>query len=56
MGQTRSLEGNGKDNASTPHKIKAGDLFGEKTEILIDHEGVEYRLRITSNDKLILTK
>jgi len=31
-------------------------LFGTKNEIVIDHQGEEYRLRITSNGKLILTK
>jgi hemin uptake protein HemP len=25
-------------------------------ELVIDHAGVEYRLRLTRNDKLILTK
>lgn len=32
------------------------ELFGEAYEITIFHDGVEYRLRITSNNKLILTK
>ncbi|AMK79344.1 MULTISPECIES: hemin uptake protein HemP [Methylomonas] len=31
-------------------------LFGAQNEIVIEHQGDEYRLRITSNDKLILTK
>lgn len=30
-------------------------LFGDARELLIDHEGREYRLRITQNGKLILT-
>lgn len=31
-------------------------LFAVSREIRITHEGEEYRLRITSNNKLILTK
>jgi hemin uptake protein HemP len=31
-------------------------LFGERKEIVILHDGEEYRLRITRNNKLILTK
>ncbi|OQW78653.1 MAG: hemin transporter HemP [Proteobacteria bacterium ST_bin11] len=31
-------------------------LFGTQNEIVIEHKGDEYRLRITSNGKLILTK
>lgn len=32
------------------------ELFGSGQELLIIHAGEEYRLRITSNKKLILTK
>lgn len=31
-------------------------LFRGRQEIVIDHKGEAYRLRITKNDKLILTK
>lgn len=31
-------------------------LFGDLNEIIISHAGEEYRLRITANNKLILTK
>jgi hemin uptake protein HemP len=31
-------------------------LFGQSREIAILHQGETYRLRITKNDKLILTK
>jgi hemin uptake protein HemP len=31
-------------------------LFGEAREIWIQHGDVQYRLRITSTDKLVLTK
>ncbi|WP_330085064.1 hemin uptake protein HemP [Methylocystis iwaonis] len=34
----------------------ASDLLGEKKEATIIHAGEHYRLRITANNKLILTK
>jgi len=37
-------------------KIDTTELFKPKNEIIIIHRGEDYRLRITSNDKLILTK
>ena len=36
--------------------IDSNRLFAVGREIRIMHEGEEYRLRITSNNKLILTK
>jgi len=36
--------------------ITSSELFDEHQEIIILHAGEEYRLRITSNNKLILTK
>ena len=43
---------------STPTKagIPTQHLFQGHQEIVIDHKGESYRLRITKNDKLILTK
>ncbi|HEU4709581.1 MAG TPA: hemin uptake protein HemP [Methylophilaceae bacterium] len=32
------------------------ELFGEAKELVISHAGSEYRLRLTSQGKLILTK
>jgi hemin uptake protein HemP len=32
------------------------DILDDKREIIILHAGEQYRLRITSNNKLILTK
>lgn len=37
-------------------RFTSGDLFGDAQEILIEHAGQEYRLRITRQGKLILTK
>jgi hemin uptake protein HemP len=39
-----------------PRIVTSGDLFGGESEVLILHNGVPYRLRITRQDKLILTK
>lgn len=37
-------------------RFGTAELFGPNTEIIIEHNGEDYRLRITSNGKLILTK
>jgi hemin uptake protein HemP len=39
-----------------PRRIATKDLLGADREIILDHEGAEYHLRITSNGRLILTK
>jgi hemin uptake protein HemP len=36
--------------------VRTEELFGEKREIVIDHAGERYRLRITRRGKLILQK
>lgn len=36
--------------------ITSRELMAGQREIIIVHDGEEYRLRITSNNKLILTK
>lgn len=36
--------------------VLSADILGGRTEIVIDHNGVSYRLRVTRQDKLILTK
>lgn len=42
--------------APAPARIEGGQLFAGQREVLIVHKGEEYRLRITRQDKLILTK
>jgi len=37
-------------------RINSRDLFESQRELVIEHVGEEYRLRITSQGKLILTK
>ncbi len=41
---------------SSPHVEQSSSLFKGRQEIVIRHEGQDYRLRITSQNKLILTK
>lgn len=36
-------------------RISSESLLGPRRELLIVHNGREYRLRLTQNDKLILT-
>ena len=40
----------------TPGTLQTDTLFKGNQEILISHNGENYRLRITRNGKLILTK
>jgi len=42
--------------AAMPRRIDVRDLLKGEREAIILHEGQEYRLRLTSNRKLILTK
>jgi len=44
------------ENAPNRRRVSSGELFGNQQELVIEHKNEEYRLRITSNDKLILTK
>jgi len=62
-----SLPSTGSASASTPvarspytpregiRRVASSDLLGDASELVIEHGGREYRLRITSNGKLILT-
>jgi hemin uptake protein HemP len=36
--------------------VRSEELFGRTREILIEHGGAYYRLRVTHSNKLILTK
>jgi hemin uptake protein HemP len=42
--------------AAAPAEISAETLFQGQQEVRIQHQGEQYRLRITRNGKLILTK
>ena len=37
-------------------RLRSQDLFRDSHELIIEHQGQEYRLRLTRNDKLILNK
>lgn len=41
--------------AEQPHVLDSSSLFGNAREVLIRHNGREYRLRCTRLGKLILT-
>jgi len=43
------------DDAALVKRIASRDLFGSAREIVIEHSGRLYRMRITQNGKLILT-
>lgn len=42
--------------APTPIRLDSAKLLAGRKEVTIVHKGVEYRLRLTNNDKLILIK
>jgi hemin uptake protein HemP len=42
--------------ALAPQEIDARELLGPRQEITIIHAGERYRLRVTANNKMILTK
>jgi hemin uptake protein HemP len=45
----------GEPQRPAPRKVASEALFGSSRELVIVHNGREYRLRLTQNDKLILT-
>jgi hemin uptake protein HemP len=40
---------------AAPQRVSSESLLGQGKELLIVHNGREYRLRLTQNGKLILT-
>lgn len=52
-------EGQGQEYAvqsGRPARFDSRALLQASREIIIEHDGTDYRLRLTSNGKLILTK
>lgn len=43
-------------DASTLRRVTSEELLAGKRELVIEHSGEKYRLRLTSKGKLILTK
>ena len=52
----RELPDTPSEATQDPAKVSSADLLRGARELLIQHHGETYRLRLTSNDKLILTK
>ncbi|TMG77561.1 MAG: hemin uptake protein HemP [Betaproteobacteria bacterium] len=50
----RQAVGAGGAGRKTP-RVPSSELLGERGELLIEHHGREYRLRLTQSGKLILT-
>jgi hemin uptake protein HemP len=51
-----SDRGTGQSEQAGPRRVYSPALFRGEREVVIIHQGQEYRLRITRADKLILTK
>lgn len=43
-------------DTASPRRLSLETLMGGRREVIIQHRGEDYRLRLTSNDKLLLTK
>lgn len=43
-------------SSSALRRIELKDILGSAREVIICHGSEEYRLRLTSNEKLLLTK
>ena len=50
------VRGSTASNPSLLPRIPVTELMGSGREAVLVHDGAEYRLRLTSNGKLILTK
>lgn len=53
---TEAKQRNETSRAPALRTLKASDLLAGQREIIIQHQGVSYRLRVTRNEKLILCK
>lgn len=43
------------DSRRVPQRVDSTSLIGAARELIIEHNGRDYRLRLTQNGKLILT-
>lgn len=48
--------GSGQGAKVGPRRLQSRELLADAQEVIIEHEGDDYRLRCTSKGKLILTK
>lgn len=44
------------EGANSIRRVRASDVLGPRGILLIEHEGEVYTLRVTRNNRLILTK
>ena len=51
-----SVGGERRARPAGPQRVGSAQLLAGGNELVIEHAGQEYRLRLTRNDKLILTK
>lgn len=50
------ISGGGRQNLEKVRRVSSNDVFRTARELVIEHAGEDYRLKITRNNKLILTK
>lgn len=55
-GRQSAEAGVSKASSAGARTFKSNEIFADANEIIIEHEGDQYRLRRTSKGKLILTK
>jgi hemin uptake protein HemP len=56
MTADREPESSAEPEKPSEKVVQTGELFGDRREIVIEHDGERYRLRITRRGKLILQK
>ncbi|MGA8053791.1 MAG: hemin uptake protein HemP [Burkholderiales bacterium] len=44
-----------RQHATPPRRLTSAELLGDRCEVIIEHAGRDYRLRLTKNGRLILT-
>ena len=58
-GDEKKAEDHGRsarDAGSALRRLRVAELLAGDREVILEHSGQDYRLRITANGKLILTK
>jgi len=53
--QKKSMSNQRPELSFEGRRARSTELLGERGELIIEHDGREYRLRLTQNRKLILT-
>lgn len=55
-GESKAPKRSGGSPSQPVPRVAVSDLMGAGREAVLVHDGCDYRLRLTSNGKLILTK